>query len=62
MVVRLEPASDFRDDYDYMMAYGSLNRQRHNNVAAMMGFARAHELSLEDENAERELLHQRFVR
>jgi Tfp pilus assembly protein PilF len=42
-------------DYDYQMAYGSLNRQQHKNVPAMMGFARAHELSLEDENAERAL-------
>ncbi len=42
-------------DYDYMMAYGALNRQKHDNIAAMMGFARAHELSLDDPNAERSL-------
>jgi tetratricopeptide (TPR) repeat protein len=44
------------NDYDYMMAYGSLNRQRRTNDMAIMGFARAHELSSEDEVAERALL------
>src|SRR6185312_15146992 len=47
--------SDNVTDYDYMMAYGALNRQKHDNIAAMMGFARAHELSLDDPNAERSL-------
>jgi tetratricopeptide (TPR) repeat protein len=44
------------NDYDYMMAYGTLNRQRRTNDAAILGFARALELSTEDDRAQRALL------
>jgi tetratricopeptide (TPR) repeat protein len=44
------------NDFDYMMAYATLGRQRRKNRDAIFGFARAHELSSEDDNAERALL------
>jgi tetratricopeptide (TPR) repeat protein len=42
-------------DFDYMMAYATLNRQTRNNQQAIYGFARAHELSALDTTAERAL-------
>lgn len=44
------------NDYDYMMAYGTLNRQRRTNDAAILGFARALELSTDDDRAQKALL------
>lgn len=40
-------------DYDYMLAYANLNRQRRNTTQAMLGFARAHELALDDDSSQR---------
>jgi tetratricopeptide (TPR) repeat protein len=40
-------------DYDYMMAYANLNRQQHNTTQAMLGFARANGLALDDDSAQR---------
>jgi tetratricopeptide (TPR) repeat protein len=37
----LGPASDFRDDYDYMMASANLYRQRQDPLHALAGFAQA---------------------
>ncbi len=37
----LGPASDYRDDYDYMMATANLYRQRQDTVHALSGFAQA---------------------
>ncbi len=37
----LGPASDFRDDYDYMMAQANVSRQRQNTVQALSDFAQA---------------------
>jgi hypothetical protein len=48
--------ADNANDFDYMMAYATLNRQRRNNQQAILGFARAHELSSEDTTAQRALL------
>src|SRR5258707_14110011 len=42
-------------DYDYMLAYANLNRQRRNTTQAMLGFARARELALDDDSAQRAL-------
>jgi tetratricopeptide (TPR) repeat protein len=42
-------------DYDYMLAYANLNRQQRNTTQAMLGFARARELALDDDSAERAL-------
>jgi hypothetical protein len=45
------------NDFDYLMAYGTLNRQRRINERAILGFARAYELSVDqDDRAERALL------
>ena len=42
-------------DYDYMLAYANMNRQQRNNRMALTSFARASELSLNDDTARRSL-------
>ena len=42
-------------DYDYMLAYANMNRQARNNRRALTSFARASELSLNDDSARRSL-------
>jgi tetratricopeptide (TPR) repeat protein len=45
----LGPESDYRDDYDYMMTLGNIQRQRQNTVQALSGFAQANSVASEQE-------------
>jgi tetratricopeptide (TPR) repeat protein len=45
-------AADYVDDYDYMLAQGSIHRMRHNMPEAVNAFARANALAPEDRNGE----------
>src|SRR5262249_22615392 len=44
------------NDFDYLMAYATLHRQRRDNKSAILGFARAYELSSEDTVSRRAML------
>jgi tetratricopeptide (TPR) repeat protein len=52
----LGPLQDNLADYDYLMAYGTLNRQSRNDRVATFSFAKAKELSIEDDLSERAML------
>ncbi len=45
----LGPESDYRDDYDYMMTYANIQRQRQNTVQTLSGFAQANSVASEQE-------------
>jgi tetratricopeptide (TPR) repeat protein len=47
----LGPASDFSDDYDYMMASANLYRQRQDTVHALSSFAQANTVAGQDNQA-----------
>jgi len=47
----LGPASDFSDDYDYMMASANLYRQRQDTVHALSSFAQANTVAGEESQA-----------
>jgi len=47
--------ADNSSDYDYMLAYAAMNRQQRNNRIALTSFARANELSMNDDVAKRSL-------
>jgi tetratricopeptide (TPR) repeat protein len=47
----LGPASDFNDDYDYMMASANLYRQRQDTVHALSSFAQANTVAGQDNQA-----------
>ena len=47
----LGPASDFTDDYDYMMASANLYRQRQDTVHALSSFAQANTVAGQDNQA-----------
>ncbi len=47
--------ADLQQNYDFMLAMGNLYRQQHQDLQALGAFARANELSGEDEIAERQL-------
>jgi tetratricopeptide (TPR) repeat protein len=47
----LGPATDFTDDYDYMIAAGNLYRQQQNTVQALSSFAQANTVAGQDNQA-----------
>jgi tetratricopeptide (TPR) repeat protein len=49
-------ASDYEHNFDYMMAQANVYRQQHDLNNAMLAFAQADSLALDDDNAERAVL------
>jgi hypothetical protein len=45
----LGPERDYREDYDYMMTFANIQRQRQNTVQALSGFAQANSVASEQE-------------
>ena len=45
----LGPPDDYREDYDYMMAYANIHRQRQDTVQALSGFAQANSVASDQE-------------
>jgi tetratricopeptide (TPR) repeat protein len=54
-LARLGSPADLNQNYDYMLAMGTLYRQRHQDLRALTAFARANQLAGEDDVAERQL-------
>ena len=52
----LGSSSDYQHNFDYMMAQANVYRQQQNLPGALMAFAQADNLALNDDNAERSML------
>ena len=52
----LGPASDYQDDYEYMMTAASLYRQRQDSVRALSAFAQANSVATRGEGSTAEIL------
>ncbi len=50
-LAKMGPASDFTDDYDYMIAAGNLYRQRQDTVHALSSFAQANTVAGQENQA-----------
>jgi tetratricopeptide (TPR) repeat protein len=45
----LGPESDYREDYDYMMTFANIHRQRQDTVQALSGFAQANSVASQEQ-------------